>query len=236
MSKDQDKVRLEITTQTAQSRSRGGLLKIIIIIALKIIIIIAIVAGVIYGLKKTRYQFIARNFGVVETGQIYRSGRLTPRMLRKVIAENNIRTILDLGAYHLDSQGEINEQAISDELGVTRVRFDLKGDGTGNPNYYVQALRMMQDESTYPLLVHCAAGAQRASGVVLLFRHIVQGVDIADAYPETFDYKHKPDEWQLLAYIAQYQHEIAKSLESGEQIPGFEPIEYPLVLSDTDTQ
>ena len=228
MSKDQDKVRLEITTQSKRSKNRGGLLKIIIIIAL--------VGGVIYGIKITRYQFIARNFGVVEPNQIYRSGRLTPRMLRKVIADNNIKTILDLGAYQLGSKGEANEQAIADELGVKRVRFELSGDGTGNPNYYVQALRMMQDERTYPLLVHCAAGAQRASGAVLLFRHIVQGVDIADAYQETFNYKHKPDEWQLLAYIAQYQQKIANSLLTGEQIPGFEPIEYPLVLSETDTQ
>ncbi len=226
MSEDQEKVRLEITTQAPRSKNRGGLFKIIIIIA--------IVAGVIYGIKKTRYQFIARNFGVVEQNQIYRSGRLSPRMLRKVIAENNIKTILDLGAYQLDSVGDIKEQAISDELGVTRIRFELSGDGTGNPNYYVQALRMMQDEKTYPLLVHCAAGAQRASGAVLLFRHIVQGVDIAEAYPETFNFKHKPDQWQLLAYIAQYNDEIAQSLKSGQQIPGFKPIEYPLALSDND--
>ncbi len=228
MSKDQEKVRLEITNQTTQSKKSSGLLKIIIIIA--------IVAGVIYGIKITRYQFIARNFGIVEPNQIYRSGRLTPRMLRKVIEEHNIKTILDLGAYHLDSEGEAKEQAISDELGVTRVRFELVGDGTGNPNYYVQALKMMKDERNYPLLVHCAAGAQRASGAVLLYRHIVQGVDIAEAYTETFDYKHKPDEWQLLAYIAQYNDEIARSFESGEQIPGFEAVEYPLVLSDTDTK
>lgn len=226
MSRDQDKVRLEIIIQTPRSKSRGGLLKIIIIIA--------IVAGVIYGIKKTRYQFMARNFGVVEQNQIYRSGRLTPRMLRKVIAENNIKTILDLGAYQLGSDDDIKEQAICDELGVTRVRFELAGDGSGNPNYYVQALRMMKDENTYPLLVHCAAGAQRASGAVLLFRHIVQGVAIAEAYPESFKFKHKPDEWQLLAYIAEYKHEIAQSLKTGEQIPGFDPIEYPLALSDDD--
>lgn len=226
MSEDQKKVRLEISNETAKPKNKLSLLKIIIIIA--------IVCGVVYGIKKTRYQFIARNFGVVEQNQIYRSGRLTPRMLRKVIAENNIKTILDLGAYQLGSERDIAEQVISDELGVIRVRFELKGDGSGNPNYYVQTLRIMQDENNYPLLVHCAAGAQRASGAVLLFRHIVQGIDIAEAYPETFNFKHKPDEWQLLAYIAQYKADIAQSLKTGVQIPGFEPIEYPLALSDNE--
>lgn len=195
---------------------------------LRLVVIVVIVAGVIYGVKKTRYQFIARNFGVVETGEIYRSGRLTPRMFRKVVGENNIKTVLDLGAYVPGSPEDLREQQLAEEFGAQRFRFTLLGDGTGNPNYYVQALRLMSDPAAQPILIHCAAGAQRTGVLVLLYRHIIQGQDLAEAYPESFRYKHKPDEWPLLAYVAQWNDEIADSLRTGEPIPGFEPVEYPL--------
>ncbi len=201
---------------------------------LRLVVIVVIVVGVIYGIKKTRYQFIARNFGVVEAGEIYRSGRLTPRMFRKVIGENNIKTVLDLGAYVRGSPEDLREQHLAEELGAERYRFYLEGDGTGNPNYYVQALRLMSDPEAQPILIHCAAGAQRTGVIVLLYRHIIQGQDLAQAYPESFQYKHKPDEWPLLAYVAQWNDEIAAALRTGEPIPGFEPVEYPLASPARD--
>ncbi len=202
---------------------------------LRLVVIVVIVVGVIYGIKKTRYQFIARNFGVVKTGEIYRSGRLTPRMFRKVVGENNIRTVLDLGAYVPGSPEDLREQQLAEELGAERYRFYLDGDGTGNPNYYVQALRLMSDPEAQPILIHCAAGAQRTGVIVLLYRHIIQGQDLAQAYPESFQYKHKPDEWPLLAYVAQWNDEIADSLRTGEPIPGFDPVEYPLASPARDS-
>ena len=202
---------------------------------LRLVVIVVIVVGVIYGIKKTRYQFIARNFGVVEAGEIYRSGRLTPRMFRKVVGENNIRTVLDLGAYVPGSPEDLREQQLAEELGAERYRFYLDGDGTGNPNYYVQALRLMSDPEAQPILIHCAAGAQRTGVIVLLYRHIIQGQDLAQAYPESFQYKHKPDEWPLLAYVAQWNDEIAAALRTGEPIPGFDPVEYPLASPARDS-
>ena len=201
---------------------------------LRLVVIVVIVVGVIYGIKKTRYQFIARNFGVVEAGEIYRSGRLTPRMFRKVVGENNIRTVLDLGAFVPGSPEDLREQQLAEELGAERYRFYLDGDGTGNPNYYVQALRLMSDPDAQPILIHCAAGAQRTGVIVLLYRHIIQGQDLAQAYRESFQYKHKADEWELLAYVAQWNDEIADSLRTGEPIPGFDPVEYPLASPARD--
>ena len=217
----------EQSTPGNRTKKRSGLLRLVVIVL--------VVAGVIYGIKKTRYQFIARNFGVVEAGEIYRSGRLTPRMFRKKVGENEIKTVLDLGAYLPGSPEDLREQELSEELGAERYRFQLDGDGTGNPNCYVQALRLMSDPEAQPILIHCAAGAQRTGVLVLLYRHIIQGEDIAEAYPESFQYKHKPDEWPLLAYVAQWNDEIAHSLRTGEPISGFEPVEYPLASSDRDS-
>ncbi len=213
---------------TSRKKERSGLLRLVVIVV--------IAAGVIYGIKKTRYQFIARNFGVVEVGEIYRSGRLTPRMFRKKVGENNIKTVLDLGAYVPGSPEDLREQQLSEELGAQRFRFTLDGDGTGNPNYYVQALRLMSDPEAQPILIHCAAGAQRTGVLVLLYRHIIQGQDLAEAYPESFQYKHKPSEWEMLTYVAQWIDEIADALRSAEPIPGFEPVEYPLASSAGDSE
>ncbi|MCB9845235.1 MAG: hypothetical protein H6811_04520 [Phycisphaeraceae bacterium] len=186
-------------------------------------------AGAVAWHKVLRDRFFPRNFGTVVEGRIYRSARLTDPMVRHVVESKHLKTILDLGAYEPDSEREAEMRAMAEELGVRRFRFSLIGDGTGNPNYYVQALRLMQDDRALPMLVMCGAGAQRTGACVLLYRTLVEGKTIQESYAETFRYKHDPgDDWIMLAYVADWNDEIRRSLESGEPIPGFDPVPYPL--------
>ena len=117
---------------------------------------------------------IPKRFGVVDEGKIYRSGRLTPATLAKVVREREIRTIIDLGADPVGSPADARMQRAAEALGVTRYRMNLEGDATGNPNYYVWALRLMNDPANQPVLVHCGAGTQRTGCVVWLHREINQ--------------------------------------------------------------
>jgi protein tyrosine phosphatase (PTP) superfamily phosphohydrolase (DUF442 family) len=192
-------------------KRRGGNRRLIFII----VGVIAVAAGWRAWHKVIRYELFPRNFGVVEEGQIYRSGRLTPRMLREVCEDRNIRTIIDLTGDDGEPE-QIREQEEADRLGVQRVAYDLHGDGTGDPADYAEVLRIMADPDRQPVLVHCATGAQRTSAAVVLYRHLIQGRPLEEVYPESFEYKHKPDEWILLAYIAEHREEIRAALEESD--------------------
>jgi protein tyrosine/serine phosphatase len=183
-----------------------------------VIAILLLVAGAVVWHKLIRDHVIPRNFGIVEDGAIYRSGRLTSTALRKLHNEYELRTIVDLGAYEPDSEPDVAEASLAADLGMSRVRFSLIGDGTGDPNQFIEAVRLMADPANQPVLVHCAAGAQRTSTAVILYRHLVEGVPIHEAYPESFDFKHEPDNYHLLAYLADNIEAIRASWETGRPL------------------
>ncbi|MBL8764589.1 MAG: tyrosine-protein phosphatase [Phycisphaerae bacterium] len=190
---------------------------------------VAVCLGVLAWRYGVRDQLIPRNFGVVEAGQLYRAGRLSPSATEKVVRENGIRTIVDLGAYEPGSPEERVAAATARALGVERHVFRLVGDGTGNPNAYVAALRVMGDASRQPVLVHCATGAQRTSGAVCLFRVAVQKKNLDEVFPESFRYRHDPrDNPRLRTYLDMWSERIVRAYggagAAGEAglVPGFE--------------
>lgn len=186
-----------------------------------VLIVLGILAGggAIGWHKVVRHYFVARNFGVVEDGAVYRSGRIKPIMVRKLHERYGIATIIDLGAYAPGSEEDLAEQAVAEELGMTRHSFHLVGDGTGDPNGYVQAVRLMADPANQPVLVHCAAGAQRTGTAVILYRHLVQGRPIAETIPEAIEHKHDPGgNWRLLAYLAENLGVMEESYRTGRPI------------------
>lgn len=188
-------------------------------------IVLAVVAGVVVWKKAVRPYVIAKNFGVVVPGQIYRSGELSTTMLRKVVEENGIRTIVDLGAFAEGSADDRREQRTADALNVVRYRLPLNGDATGNPNYYVQALKLMTDPTKRPLLVHCNAGAERTGCTVILYRHLVEGKPIAEVFHEATEHRHNPGRNpNLLLVLADWGDRIAQAFRNDTLIPGTEPV------------
>jgi protein tyrosine phosphatase (PTP) superfamily phosphohydrolase (DUF442 family) len=177
--------------------------------------IAAIAGGAVLWHKAVRDWIFPKNFGVVVDGAIYRSGQNSPRVLREMVGDLGIRTIIDLGGMS-DAPETRAEREVAAELGVKRYEFGLSGDGTGDPDRWAAVERLLADDRNHPVLVHCAAGAQRTSTAVLLYRHLVEGAPITEAYPETFQYKHEPDEWILLAFLTDNLDAIKRSFETGD--------------------
>lgn len=178
---------------------------------LKIVLLVAMFCtlagyGYRYGIRD---HLIPRNFGTVEQGHIYRSGRLTPATMERIVRQNNIRTVIDLGAYDEGSVPDVLERRTAEALGARRVRFSLSGDATGNPADYVNALKIMADPANHPLLVHCAAGAQRTSAAVMLYRKAFQNVPFEQSLDEARTFGHDPeDNPKLLEYLARHGEAI----------------------------
>ncbi len=195
---------------------------------------IAVVAGVGVWKRAVRPNLFPKNFGVVEAGQIYRSGELSPEAMRRVVSEHGIRTVVDLGAHKDDPVSDRREQRTCDALGVTRYAMRLEGDSTGNPNYYVQALRLMSDPEKRPVLVHCNAGAERTGCAVILYRHFVQGKGIEEVYPETFEYRHSDERNpKLRETLNKWGEKIGAAFRDGGLIsePGVGPLDDPVPVA-----
>lgn len=161
-------------------------------------------------------HLVPKNFGVVDEGRVYRSGELTTTALRSVVADHGIKTIIDFGAHDHDPAGERREQKTADLLGVERHVLYLEGDARGDPNRYAEALRIMSDPEAQPVLVHCAAGAQRTGCAVALYRSLVDGWDDERALVEAEDYRHDPrDNPRMHEMYRTWKDAIGRSLETG---------------------
>lgn len=166
-----------------------------------------------------------RAFGVVDDGRIYRSGRLTAEQLRGLIQARHLRTIVDLGAYDNDPEMDAAAAEISRAAGVDRFTLPMIGDGRANPNGYVAVLRLMADPARQPLLVMCSAGTERTGAAVLLYRHVVQGQLIQEAYRESLAQGHRAGDYEMLAYVADWAAPIEQAFRSGTWVPGLPPVE-----------
>ncbi len=203
------------------------------------IVLVALVAAVAGGAWLYRYavrdNLFPKNFGVVEQGKVYRSGKLTPAAFRTIHAEHGIRTIIDLGAWGAGSDGDRREQRTAEALGIERYRFELVGDGTGNPNHYVHTLRLLTDPAKQPVLVHCGAGAERTGIAVMLYRSVTVGTPIEQAYEEAKRYGHDPERNpRLREVLDRYAQPILDAYRAGTQIavPGeVEPVPDPVPVA-----
>lgn len=162
---------------------------------------------------------IPKRFGVVTPERIFRSGKLTPAAMSAVVREHGIKTIIDLGAWVHDPRGERLEARTSQVLGVERHVFDLLGDSTGDPNDYVEALRLMTDPANQPVLVHCGAGTERTGVIVYLYRTIVEGRPKDEALAEAERAGHSPRRNPRLAQtLDRWEEPIARAYREGGRI------------------
>ncbi len=108
-----------------------------------------------YGLKQ---HFIPTNFGIVEPGRIYRSGQISRYLMAKTLKKYQIGLIVDLSYENTPDAQTERETAAA--MGIPRLNLRLGGNGTGNPDFYPQAIKAIVDANQrgVPVLVHCQSG------------------------------------------------------------------------------
>lgn len=168
-------------------------------------------------------RLIAKRWGVVEPGQIYRSGQLSRYLVERVLKEQNIRVVIDLTDIDPLDADQAAERAVLTRLGIESKRFPLAGDGTGDLGQYAAAIREIcaAVEQGKPVLVHCHAGAQRTGGVVAAYRLLVQQRSVEETRREMTRYG-----WDsrrdaiLLDYLNEHLAELANRLAADGIIAG----------------
>ncbi len=197
-------------------------------------LVAAAVVGVMLYINVVRPNLVPKNFGVVEQGRVYRSGQLTPSAMRGVVEREHIKTVIDLGSYWdgarlVDEAGNRRNQRVAEALGVTRYEMPLVGDGTGNANWYIHAVRVMSDPARQPVLVHCGAGSERTSVASILYEQLKNGTpDNAEAVERARAFRHNPKKNpHVREVLDQWGAQILRCVRDGGQLSGFDAIPEP---------
>jgi protein tyrosine/serine phosphatase len=184
-------------------------------LAAAVVIAVGILAWNHREVTALRDRFIPKRWGVVEEGTIYRSGQLSRHLVREMLQQHHIQRVVDLTFDNPDDANHEAELAAIAELGIERRLCPLLSDGTGDVHIYAKAVAAVTEAARegQPVLVHCAAGAQRTGGVVALFRLLVQGKSPTFAFAEMKKYKYDPHSSPLLLeYLNAHIGEIAEDL------------------------
>ena len=187
----------------------------------------AAVAAIVVGLvlvweEILEDRVVPKRWGEVEAGSIYRSGQLHPALVESTLVDHEIDVIVNMNRWALDKVSQATQESVAEALGITKERYPMLGDGTGDPEMYVQAVARVHKATLAGerVLVHCTAGAQRTGGVIALYRLLVQGwpVEAVLAEMERYDFDRVDDE-PMLRFIDNNMTYISRRLVELEVLP-----------------
>ncbi|MAX36913.1 MAG: hypothetical protein CME33_10155 [Gimesia sp.] len=194
------------------------------LLKLALILCACIATGVLIWEELLEDRVVAKRFGVVEPGKIYRSGQISSYLIEPVLSENKIEKVIALNGSDLQKPYLKTEVETAKKLHIDHQVLYLIGDGTGDVEDYAEAVAeiMRCEKAGKPVLVHCAAGAQRTGGVIAAYRMLVQKKTPEEAYQELLQYDWKPHKDQaLIDYLNQNLTRLSRLLE--EKIEWYEP-------------
>ncbi len=156
------------------------------------VVITALALGLWWWLEGGRNLFFPKNWGVVEEGRIYRSGRIHRRLIEDVLKEHEIQVVIDLaGTDDWDANFQPERDA-AQTLGIEHITFKrLDGHGIGAFDDYERAFARLLEarRDGTPILVHCGGGSERTGVMFAWYRMLLHGWDGARAWDEYVKYR-----------------------------------------------
>lgn len=144
------------------------------------LVIGALMLAVVLPLGAVAWRRGAGNFGVVESGRVYRSAQLDAHALADLIRERGIKTVLNLRGPNPDRAWYQSEVRATLDSGATQVDVPLASD-QWLARDQAKALLDVIDRSEYPILIHCEFGAERTGLVASIMSLLREGSTLADA-------------------------------------------------------
>ena len=130
-------------------------------------------------------------FAEVSENKVYKSGRIPPEEIGKFITEHHIKTVIDLrhpgvqDKLNPDNQNSIDQekQAIA-KLGNVR-HINIPSTQVPTRETLSKFFKVLDDDSVYPVLVHCYHGTGRAQMYSALYRIEYENASNEEARSET---------------------------------------------------
>ncbi len=165
-------------------------------------------------------RVVPKRWAAVERGSLYRSGQLSPSLVKRTLKRHKVRdteiaVIVNLTHDEPQDEEQQAETKAADELGIRLTRFPLDGDGTGDVRNYAGAIaEIIRARSRgEPVLVHCQAGVQRTGGVIACYRLLVEQRPASFVMKELRENRWDPtDNPALVPYINDHLGELAAML------------------------
>ncbi len=176
--------------------------------------VVVLAGAVVLWEEGLEHRVVAKNLGVVEPG-LYRSGQFSRFMIGPALRQTRPDLIVSLSYDKPTNPHNMAEFAAARDGGIERVHVNLRGDGTGKPKEYVEALvhivNARRDDKV--VLVHCWAGSERTGGLTALYRTLIKGQPADETIVQELDaYGHDLDEGVLLDYLNNNVGVIAQGL------------------------
>jgi hypothetical protein len=145
-----------------------------------------------------RFQYVhAKRFREVTPGRVYRSGQMTAAGFREIIERHHIKLVINFQheepdpflADHWLGRGKVRESDLCRSLGV---KYALITPDLLPPNNRLdmippavdEFLKLLDDESNYPVLIHCKAGLHRTGRLTAIYRMEYEGWSRGEALRE----------------------------------------------------
>jgi protein tyrosine phosphatase (PTP) superfamily phosphohydrolase (DUF442 family) len=113
-----------------------------------------------------------RNWGVVESGRLYRSNHPTPWQLDQAVRRHGIRTVINLRGHREACGSDVLGRQAAAALGLEHIDAPLESRGAPHKDRVLRLAGIFARMSE-PGLIHCKSGADRtglAAGIWLLAR------------------------------------------------------------------
>jgi len=162
------------------------------------------------------WRVSVHNEDVVEPGKLYRSGQLTVPQLREDIAQNGIRTVINLRGENKSSPWYQDEVAACQSLGVQHIDVHLSAKHLPPPVEVNKLLDALQT-APRPILVHCLSGSDRtglAASIFLIDQEHVPWKQAEDALSWRFGHFALYPYFEMDEFIQLYGQSANPSLNS----------------------
>ncbi len=167
------------------------------------VVLIAGIVGIVFVGPFLCYRAVyayEKRLREVDPGRVYRSGQMTADGIEDAVNRYHIRTVINVQDDFPDPDiersfwlpGTIKESELCKQLGVRYVWVSpdlvpVRQIPAKRPEAVDDLLRVLDDETVYPVLIHCKAGLNRTGCLVAVYRMEYQGWSRQEAFQEMKD-------------------------------------------------
>jgi protein tyrosine phosphatase (PTP) superfamily phosphohydrolase (DUF442 family) len=168
--------------------------------------LVAVIVAVVVVVPVVHFRYVyaqGKRLREVESGRVYRSGQMNAEGFREARERLGIRTVIclrdddpehdpDVDLGFLPGSGKVKESELCYRLNMRYVFIapDLvsrREVPAHRPEAIERFLEVMDDEASYPVLIHCNAGLNRTGVMVAIYRMEYEGWDMPRAFRDTLD-------------------------------------------------
>lgn len=127
--------------------------------------------------------YLSDNFRTVTPGKCYRSAVLAPEALRGYIRQHGLKTVVDLRGTSSKSD-RLDEVAVCEQECIQHVAINVRLGRLTAPEELKKLIETLE-QSTYPMLLHCRAGADRTGLATVLYQIVLERRSLDEALSQS---------------------------------------------------